>query len=227
MIITIDGPSGSGKSTLALNLAHKLHFFCLNSGYIYRGIAYILKSFYQYDQLSIQHVNALEVQDFLHGGKFQYSYENDVAKIYWADINITPFLKAIDISEFAAILAQQESIRLQVRTFERSLAKNRDIVIEGRSCGSVVFPHAEIKFFLDASLSIRSRRLQADQQKIGKFISMDEAFNQVEQRDRMDRLRDVEPLIVPIGAIMLDSSINNAQEITEQALEIIRNYLKK
>ncbi|MCX5924147.1 MAG: (d)CMP kinase [Candidatus Dependentiae bacterium] len=227
MIVTIDGPSGSGKSTLALALARHLNFFCLNSGYLYRGLAYVLKTFYGYDENKMRSPNLADIQACLQSGNFLYEYEFGLTKIYWSGDDITMYLKDARLAQLAAILAQHEIVRSEIRKFERALAVNKDVIVEGRSCGSVVFPDAQVKFYLDASSDVRAQRLQVDQRRRGTILSHHQAVELIEKRDAMDRERAVEPLIKPDGAIVLDSSLDSREQMIQKALEYIKEALKK
>lgn len=226
MIITIDGPSGSGKSTLALKIAKSLHFSYLNTGYFYRGLAYVLKTFYGYDKHGMQHPNMADLQAIFVSGNLKYVYENGLAKMFWID-DITVFLKDPEISHLAAFLGQNDTVRAQVHQAERAFVTDHDSVIEGRACGSVIFPQAEVKFFLTASLFVRAQRLQKDQQKRGNLMSMQEAIDHISMRDKMDLERPVEPLIKPEGAIELDSTSTNADELLEICLKFIKDAIEK
>lgn len=226
MIITIDGPSGSGKSTLALHLAKELHFFCMNSGYLYRGVSYILKNFYGYDTYRMQNPDINDVRAILASDKLEYSYEYGIAKLYWID-DITIFLKDPEISKLATIIAQNDVIRAAIKTYEKSLVSSRDSVVEGRACGSVMYPHAEIKLYLEAPVLIRARRLQGDQSKRGVMLSLEQAVEQIEKRDFVDKNRATDPLQIPQGAIILDSSKYNPDELLELALDYVKKYFQK
>lgn len=225
MLITIDGPSGSGKTTLAIMIAKNLHFFCFSSGYVYRALAYVLQSFYGYDDAKIQNLNIQDVQAILSSNNFRYDYQYGVAKVYWID-DITSFLKDLEISKLAAVLAQHEAIRLLVREYEKSIISNKDTVIEGRACGSVVYPHADLKFYIEAPVDVRAKRLVQDQFKRGKIITFEEAVMQVKMRDEMDKNREVEPLQIPKGAIMLDSGKYTAEELLQIILDEVKQYFK-
>ncbi|MFA5999153.1 MAG: (d)CMP kinase [Candidatus Babeliales bacterium] len=227
MIVTIDGPSGSGKSTLALALARHLNFFCLNSGYLYRGLAYVLKTFYNYDENKMRSPNLADIQACLQGGNFRYEYESGLAKIYWSGDNITIYLKDAQLAHLVAVLAQNESVRTEIRKFERALVQDKDVVVEGRSCGSVVFPDAQVKFYLDALPDVRAGRLQVDQRRRGTILSRQQAVELVEKRDSMDRERAYEPLIKPEGAILLDSSLDSREQTVQKALEYVKEALRK
>jgi cytidylate kinase len=226
MIITIDGPSGSGKSTLALKIAKSLHFSYLNTGYFYRGLAYVLKTFYGYDQHRMQNPNVADLQAIFASGNLKYVYEQGLAKMFWID-DITFFLKDPEISKLAAFLGQNDIVRAQVHQAERAFVADHDSVVEGRACGSVIFPQADVKFFLTASIKVRAARLQKDQQKRGNILSLQEALDHIEMRDTMDLQRPVEPLIKPEGAIDLDSTDTNADELLEICLKFIKDAIEK
>lgn len=226
MIITIDGPSGSGKSTLALKIAKNLHFSYLNTGYFYRGLTYVLKTFYGYDEFKFQNPNFADIQTIFSSGKFQYVYQDGLARIYWID-DITIFLKDPEISHLSAYLARNEAVRVQVHIAERDFVKDHDSVVEGRACGSVIFPQAEVKFFLTASPQVRAQRLQRDQIKRSNLMSIQEALDNIALRDKMDRERLVEPLIKPEGAIDLDSTTKSSDELLQECLNVIKDALKR
>ncbi len=226
MIITIDGPSGAGKSTLALNIAKHLHFSYLNSGYFYRGLAYVLKTFYGYDEQKMKNPADSDLVAIFESGNLKYAYENGVAKMFWID-DITFFLKDPEISRCAAFLGQNETVRTLVHQAEHAFIADHDSVIEGRACGSVIFPQAEVKFFLTATVQVRAARLQDDQAKRGNVMNMQEATEQINLRDQMDLQRPVEPLIKPQGAIELDSTNHGAHELFQVALQVIKSWIHR
>lgn len=226
MIITIDGPSGSGKSTLAVMIAKYLNFSYLNSGYLYRGLTYVLRTFYGYDEQKMQNPDMLDIQAIFDSGNFVYQYQSGLAKVYWVD-DITVHLKEPEISRLSAYLAQHEGVRSFIHKFERDFVKNSEVVVEGRACGSVLFPQAEIKFFLIASDQVRALRLQKDQMKRGHLFTIQEALHHIHLRDEMDYKRPIEPLIKPKGAFELDSSTQGQEELLQKSLEHIKNFLKK
>lgn len=225
MIITIDGPSGSGKTTLALNLAKHLHFFCMNSGYLYRSIAYILTQYYGYDEQKIQHTGKDDIEAILNSPNFRYEYEYGLIKIYWTD-EITMFLKSVEISRLSAVLAQNDVAREMIKNYEKKLVGSRDTIVEGRACGSSMYPEADLKFYLDAPVHVRAQRLQKDQKKKGNDISLHDSIEQIEKRDFIDTNRKKDPLVVPQGAIVLDSSNYSADELLEHVLNYVKKYFK-
>lgn len=226
MIITIDGPSGSGKTTLALSVARALHFFCMNSGYLYRGLGYILINYYQYDDVKFERINIADVQAIFESGQFRYEYDGYNTKIFWADHDITMFLKSPRISHVAGILGSHLQARSIIRQYEQALVLTRDSVVEGRACGSVIYPQAEIKFYVNADQQVRAHRLVQDQRKRGVVLAQDEALRQIQERDMLDQSRKIEPLMIPNGAIVLDSTDTTADQLEQKALEKIKDFFK-
>lgn len=223
MIITIDGPAGSGKSTLAAALAQHLHLFYLNSGYLYRGIAYVLITFYGYDEKELGDPNLNIIQDCIKSGDFRYEYKQGEAKVYFKDQEITKFLKDIDVSRAASLLGKNREVRNIIRKYKRALAEqNQNFVAEGRVSGSVVFPHADVKFYVTASEHVRAQRVQKLQKKRGDDLSLEEVLAQVAARDYSDMTRIHDPLIKPEDAIELDTSHLSKEQALQEALKHIK-----
>jgi cytidylate kinase len=197
----------------------------MSSGYLYRGVAYILKNFYGYDEQRIKNPNIEDVQAILSNSNFRYEYEYGLIKIYWID-DITQFLKDIEISKLTAILAQNEEARAAIKSYEKKLVSSRDSIVEGRACGSCMYPQADIKFYVEAPVQVRAHRLQNDQMKRGKEVGYDHAVEQIEKRDLADKNRSVDPLQIPQGAIILDSSKYTSDELLEHTLKYVKNYFK-
>ncbi len=225
MFITIDGPNGSGKTTLAVLIAKHLNFFCFSSGYIYRALAYILKNFYGYDAAKFQAIDLNDIQAILANNNFKYEYQYGIAKVYWKN-DITSFLKDLEISQLAATIAKNEQVRLLVRQYEKNIVLGKDVVIEGRACGSIVYPNADLKFYIQAPVAVRAQRLVHDQEKRGHNITFQQALQKVIIRDEMDRTREIEPLQIPKDAIILDSEKYKPEELLQKVLHEVQKYLK-
>ncbi len=226
MIITIDGPSGSGKSTLSVALAHHLNFFCLNSGYLYRGLAYVLKNYYAYDEAMLKNPKQADVDACLMSGAFEYRYEFGLAKVYWTH-DITQFLKDPQMARGAVLLAQSDVAREAIKNFQKHLVDDKDVIVEGRSCGSTMFPDAQVKFYLDAKPEIRAQRFVQDQKKRGNDYALQYALELIKSRDLMDEQRLIDPLVVPDGAVMLDSSVEDQDQVLQKALNAVKQVMKK
>lgn len=205
MIITIDGPTASGKSTVARLLADKLGFTYLNTGLLYRALAHVLLTQYDYTLEVLAHPLRSDVRDvLLH---IIYSYEPcDGASVIYMSNDITPLLKTPLIDKGSSVISQDEYVREKILDLERASACGTNIIVEGRDCGSVAFPQAEYKFFLTAAVGIRAQRWQEDQARRGIPLSFDQAEAFIQERDARDSTREVSPLIIPKGAHVVDNS---------------------
>jgi cytidylate kinase len=214
MRVTIDGPSVSGKSTVARAVAKELHYFYIASGYIYRGLAYALMHLSDYTQDTIGQVQESDIAFCLNVSRFAYHYDAVHAeRIICNGVDITTHLKTPAIDTATSVLATNELVRMQVLHYIRALANHHDIVIDGRDCGSVVFPQAEYKFYLTASLPARALRWQAMQASVGKHVSLDESKARIFERDERDSARAAAPLKIPSGAYVIDSSDLTAEDV--------------
>lgn len=219
MIITIDGPAGSGKSTLAAMLANHFNLFYLNSGYLYRAVAYVLLKYYGYTEEALSVATIDDMKACMQEGNFVYLYEQGLPKVLFKDEDITQFLKDIDISRAAAALGQNKDARDMIRVMERYIgATNKDLVIDGRVAGSVIFPDADYKFYLIASQEVRAQRTHKLQQKRGKSISLQDVLQQLADRDQKDMNRSYDKLVKPEGAIEIDTSGLSKDQMFQEAL---------
>jgi len=235
MIITIDGPVASGKSSLAREIANKLGIYYLNSGLLYRGLAFILINKFGYDDEELKNVNADDIDLILQELKYSFNGQNE--SIMYQDVNITPFLKTPHIDQIASILSEDKQARLLLLDYQRNFAqaslkatpgaaKQNGLVTDGRDCGSVVFPNADVKIFLTASIQVRALRWQHDMELKGLQYSLQECEQIISERDKRDQRREIAPLIIPNDAIILDNSNLTQEETFDKAFEIIKSEIK-
>lgn len=222
MIITIDGPTASGKSTVAALIAKKLGFFHLNTGYLYRSLAYLLVSVRGYSEHALENVQQEDIAQCVHSDFFSYSYDaqKDVRISYKGD-DITRFLKDSSVDHYVAIISPQKLVREAMVEQQRALANKYNLVIDGRDVGSLVFPQANFKFYLTASLPVRAARWQKDQQARGNVFTLEEAQELVHDRDVKDMSRKISPLAVPESAIEVDNSTLTLDETVQKFLSYI------
>ncbi len=197
MIITIDGPGGTGKSTTAQLLAKRLGYYHLNSGTLYRWITFNALQ---------QHLN-LNDSDVLLTLAKKLDYNN-------IDYNV---LMEQNVSDNVAKIASIAAIRAEIVEIQRNYAKGKDIVVEGRDIGTVVFPDADYKFYFTASLEIRAKRRYAQMQKDGLEADYNSVLESISSRDRQDIEREHSPLRKAEDAIAIDTD----NLTVEQGIDII------
>lgn len=213
MIITIDGPAASGKSTVARQLAHELSYYYLYSGLLYRAMAHVLVYYYGYTRGQLAKPLAEDVREIIEGRALQYLYSVERgAQIFWDGNDITPQLKTHEIDDYASLGSTALVVRDAVLELQRTLAKNHDVIADGRDCGTVVFPDASHKFFLTASSQTRAQRWLLDQQRLGKQMTFEQAMTAVLGRDERDTKRACCPLVIPQGAHVIDNSLLSIEE---------------
>jgi cytidylate kinase len=214
MIITIDGPSASGKSTIARSVARELSYFYIASGMIYRGLAYMLINKHGYTPDTIGTAKEHDVAYCLSFEQFAYDYDQQTGEhIIVGGTDITGLLKSPIIDSAASVLGTNAMARGHILQAIRRIADSHDIVIDGRDCGSAMFPYAQHKWFLTASLPVRAQRWQSMQQQLGKKISLEQAKNIIAVRDERDTTREIAPLVVPVGACIIDSSDMSPEQV--------------
>ena len=217
MIIAIDGPAGSGKSTIAKIVAEKLNFRYIDTGSMYRSVAWksLQKNTTLKDEDAVADI-ASKVQIELVSGK-------NGQLVFVDGENITEQLKVEEISRGAAIVAAQPKIRKIMTTKQRKLGKQGMVVMDGRDIGTVVFPQAEKKFFLDADPKERGRRRFAELKEKDQARNADLAtiIEQIVQRDHEDRNRKIAPLKQAKDAMLIDTTNLSIDQVVKEIIKTI------
>ncbi|MEZ8022659.1 MULTISPECIES: (d)CMP kinase [unclassified Vibrio] len=218
-VITVDGPSGAGKGTLCMLLADKLGFHLLDSGAIYRVLALA----------AIHHGVDTESEDALvplaTHLDVQFIAEGDLVKVILEGEDVSSELRKEETGMAASKVAALPRVREALLRRQRAFSAAPGLVADGRDMGTVVFPEAEAKIFLDASAEERaSRRLKQLQQK-GLDVKFDDLLSEIQERDDRDRNRPVAPLRPAEDALVLDSTSMNIEQVVEKALHYIESKL--
>ncbi|WP_299686539.1 (d)CMP kinase [uncultured Vibrio sp.] len=218
-VITVDGPSGAGKGTLCMLLADKLGFHLLDSGAIYRVLALA----------AIHHGVDTESEDALvplaTHLDVQFIAEGDLVKVILEGEDVSGELRKEETGMAASKVAALPRVREALLRRQRAFSAAPGLVADGRDMGTVVFPKAEAKIFLDASAEERaSRRLKQLQQK-GLDVRFDDLLSEIQERDDRDRNRPVAPLRPAEDALVLDSTSMNIEQVVEKALHYIESKL--
>jgi cytidylate kinase len=203
MVITIDGPAASGKSTVAQELARKLGWYYFSTGMLYRGVAYIISRLMHKNPA---YIDSLHEHDLMFISDLVYTYQENKAQLFFKNRDITPYLFEPAIDQLASIVSAYHSVRKALLDVQRHTAQSYNVIAEGRDCGSIVFPNALFKFFITASLEVRAQR------KKDIHRSLHDIMEDIKQRDHRDENRTLAPLMIPQGALVLDTSLLTVQE---------------
>jgi len=200
--VTIDGPAGAGKSTVARRLAERLGFAYVNSGAIYRAVAW-------------QASRGVPVESVLRSIEIEFEPAPGGQRVRVDGRDVTEELCAPAVSELAATLSQRPAVRAFADERQRREAARGPVVVEGRDAGTVVFPGAECKFYLDASPDARARRRFSEQRAGGEAADLEAIRAAIGARDDADRTRPVAPLARSADATYVDSSAMTVDEVVE------------
>ena len=219
-IITIDGPSGVGKGTLAMALAEKLQWHYLNSGSLYRILAYLSEK----NNIGISDVTALV--NVVNNLEIRFEIDNGCLKIILNNTDIHELIQNEDCAKKASKIALIQEIRMALIKTQRNFYKNPGLIAEGRDMGSVIFTNADLKFFLKASTHIRAERRHKQLKQKGINVSLMQLIHKLDQRDERDSNRSVSPLIVPEGAVIINTDGLDINEVIDTASKSIDMILK-
>lgn len=218
-VVTVDGPSGAGKGTLCMLLAEKLGFHLLDSGAIYRVLALA----------AIHHGVDTESEEALvplaTHLDVQFIAEGDLVKVILEGENVSSELRKEETGTAASKVAAFPRVREALLRRQRSFSTNEGLVADGRDMGTVVFPNAEVKIFLDATAEERATRRLKQLQDKGLSVKFDHLLREIQERDDRDRNRAVAPLRPADGALVLDSTELSIGEVVDQALKYIESKL--
>lgn len=220
-VIAIDGPSGSGKSTMARLLAEKLGVLFIDTGSMYRALAYASNS------RGLKFEEGPELNNFLSNLNLEYGISKDVLiKVDGKDL--TQKIREHETSRLASQISKLTSVRVFLVNFQRELAKSSVCVMEGRDIGTVVFPDSFCKIFVTASVEVRSmRRLNQLKENNEDNHTLEEVMKDVEKRDYEDMNREVAPLKPAEDSIILDTSEMNSDEVLNKLIELCKNNANK
>ena len=197
-VITIDGPAASGKSSVARGVASKLDFLFVSSGHFYRALAWGTLR----DGIAPE-----AVPTWVTDRRLEIEEHPDRVRLLLNGDDTTPHLSEPEVAARVSVIAEVTALRDIVNTHLRSLALRRDLIMEGRDIGSVVFPDTPWKFYLDASPEERARRR-----------AKEGAVDSVAERDRLDSTRATAPLTIPKGSIVIDTTLLDLRQATEAVL---------
>lgn len=219
MIITIDGPSGTGKTTIAKQVSRLLSFAHFDTGAMYRSFSFLIKK----NKVSLDNDSA--VRQLIDTFDFGIQDDPKGKRYYVNGEEVTRAIRTPEISSLVSVVAALPAVREKLVTIQRKFGESQNAVFEGRDIGSVVFPDAELKIFLTATPEIRAKRryleLIEKNHHLKKSLTIEEILEQQEERDQRDSKRKHSPLVVPDGAIVIDTSPLTIEEVTKKILSFV------
>ncbi len=218
-IITIDGPAGSGKSTVGRLLAQRLGYLYMDTGAMYRALAW--KALH----LGIALEDSAALTRLAEASRIALSGDPEHVRVTIDGRDVTEAIRSPEVSRAASLIATIEGVRRAIVAAQREMGRGGGVVLEGRDTGTVVFPDADVKFFLDARPEVRARRRLEQERAQGRDVSFEETLRETLERDRRDQERSASPLRQAEDAFYLDSSDMSVEEVLERMLEIIRQRL--
>lgn len=221
MIIAIDGPSGAGKSTLAKRLAKDLKFIYLDTGAMYRALA--LKVLRQ----GVDLADDTRLAELIAGTEIDLQETDGRLAVLLDGEDVAAQIRTPEVSQMASKVSALRVVRTRMLEIQRAMGKRGSVVAEGRDIGTVIFPEAEVKVFLDASVCERARRRYDELKAAGRVVDLDQTQREIEERDKRDSERDVAPLRKANDAMLIDSSSANADEVAALVLAHIQNEFRE
>lgn len=209
-IITIDGPAGSGKSTIAKALAKELGFFYFDTGLLYRSVTWKI----------VQENISLTDHKGLDRLLKTFSFHIKDGRCFVGDVDVTSSLRTNTINKFVSEVSAIDRVRDLLKPIQIAATKRGDVVFEGRDLGTIIFPHADLKFFLTARIEVRTeRRCKEENQDLPKALLLEEVVKNIQVRDQLDSTRPVAPLQQAQDAVLIDSSDLTIQEVVDMMRE--------
>jgi CMP/dCMP kinase len=221
LIIAIDGPSGAGKSTLAKRLAKELGFIYVDTGAMYRALA--LKVLRE----GVDLADDASMARLIGSTTIDLRQVDGALQVLLDGADVAAEIRTPQVSQMASKASALGVVRVRLLELQRDMARRGNIGAEGRDIGTVVFPQAEVKIFLQASAAERARRRFAELQSAGQSVDLTKTLREIEERDQRDSERDLAPLRQADDALMIDSSGVDANQVTARVLAHIRTKQEK
>ena len=221
IVIAIDGYSSCGKSTIAKALARKLHFIYIDTGAMYRAVTlYFLRN-------KIDLKDAKAVEEALNEIHINFEYNNEQTFVFLNDEDVSEEIRQMPVSEKVSQVSAIKAVRTEMVRQQQRMGKSKNIIMDGRDIGTVVFPDATLKFFMTADPMIRAERRFKELIAKGEKVSLEEIYSNLALRDHQDTTREESPLIQAEDAIVLDNSGIDQEMQLNFALSQINPLLTK
>ncbi len=216
LIIAIDGPAGAGKSTVAQKLAERLGLTYVDSGATYRAAA--LKVL----DLGVLPDDVRAVAGVVANADIRIATDGSRSRVFLDGADVSEQIRSAEVTVAAAQVSRLSSVREKLIALQRTLASGRGVVMEGRDIGTVVFPDAPLKIFLEADPEERARRRLEQETREGRAATLEQTAYEIQQRDQLDAERKISPLVAAPDAVKIDSTRLTADQVVERVLDLSR-----
>jgi CMP/dCMP kinase len=217
IVIAIDGPSGAGKSTVARLLAERLGYLYIDTGAMFRAVALAVK------RASIPPEDDISMEEICKGLEISFKRVDSQYRVLANGEDITEDIRSPEISLLTSMISTKKTVRDVLLLEQRRMGRSGNVVLEGRDIGSVVFPDAEVKFFLSATAEERGKRRFLELKAKGENVTLENTVNEVIERDNQDEQRQYAPLRMATDAILIDSTGQTINEV----LDCMEKYVRQ
>lgn len=210
-IIAIDGPAGSGKSTIAKLIAKELKLVYIDTGAMYRMTTLFCLQ------------KGIEINDVeqIKGLLDKFTLDMDVESFYLNGVNVTEEIRGRDVTQYVSKIAAIKEVRKKMVDLQRSIAGEKRVILDGRDIGTVVFPNADLKIYLEAAPEERAKRRLLEYETKGITATYKDVLKEIMERDREDSEREVSPLVKAEDAVAIDSTRYTIDEVKRKVIELI------
>ena len=215
LVIAIDGPSGSGKSTLARLLANRLGYIYIDTGAMFRSLGWKAK------QEGVNPADEAGLAALAARTIVAIEQDNNDPRFFVDGFDVTGLIRTPEMGMMASAVSRSPAVRARLLTLQRELGKDGAVVMDGRDIGTVVFPDADVKFYLVASAAERGRRRYLELKAKGMDVDLAQITREIEMRDQQDSAREIAPLRQAEDALLVDSSALTIEEVLERMLAAV------
>ena len=214
--IAIDGPAGAGKSTIAKKVAKELDFIYVDTGAMYRSMAlYLIRK-----QIKAAEVD--KIITLLPGIHVTIAYENGEQHVYLNGEDVSALIRNEEVSQMTSSISTIPEVREKLLDLQRDLAKENNVLMDGRDIGTCVLPNAQLKIYLTASVEVRAKRRYDEMVEKGMECNLRELEASIKERDYRDMNREVAPLKQAEDAVLLDTSDMNIEEVVNAIIQMVK-----
>jgi CMP/dCMP kinase len=219
LVIAIDGPSGAGKSTLARLLAKRLGYTYIDSGAMYRAIGW------KAQRDGVDPADEQALAKLCDQTNISIRKDNDDPRVFADGVDVSDAIRTPEMGMMASAVSRSRAVRARLLVLQRELGAQGGVVMDGRDIGTVVFPAADIKFYLDASAEERGRRRFLELKAKGQDVDLERITREIEARDLQDSSREIAPLMRAADALFIDSSRMCIDEVIDRMLTEVRKRM--